>query len=219
MSQKTILVVDDNEFDRNILSNLITRRLNHKVLQASSGAEALQVLKAMPTSEIDLILLDIEMPELSGEDFLSEVRKDKNFDRLPVVMVSGNIIDDTIVRCLKAGANDFITKPLRFEVTASRIENQLKLGDFFSLQLQMESIQAIRAMVTTYNHEINTPLTVAFIMLANLKKNRQDDIALQKVKESLERITDIVKKVKTLIREEKLDYEKYSDNSQILKLK
>jgi CheY-like chemotaxis protein len=119
----TLLVVDDNELNRDML----TRRLEHKgyrVLMASDGASALDLIAAQP---IDLVLLDIEMPGLSGLDVLREVRKTRTGLQLPILMATARSDSADIVEALGAGANDYVIKPLDFPIVLARVEAQLRL--------------------------------------------------------------------------------------------
>jgi CheY-like chemotaxis protein len=119
----TLLVVDDNELNRDMLS----RRLEHKgyrVRTASDGTSALDLIAAEP---IDLVLLDIEMPGLSGLDVLREVRKTRTGLQLPILMATARTDSADVVSALEAGANDYVIKPLDFPVVLARVEAQLRL--------------------------------------------------------------------------------------------
>src|SRR6516225_245265 len=94
-----VLVVDDNNTARYTLSLNVTK-LGHKPVQAANGKEALDKLRAEP---YDLVLLDIEMPEMDGFAALQEIKKDAALHEIPVVMVSGNEETESVVKCIQAG--------------------------------------------------------------------------------------------------------------------
>ncbi|MGE3706681.1 MAG: response regulator, partial [Vicinamibacterales bacterium] len=117
----TLLVVDDDEFNRDMLA----RRLNlqgYETTTAASGAEALQLIRSRP---FDAVLLDVQMPGMSGYDVLREVRRDRSSGELPVLMVTAKDRSEDIVEALALGANDFIGKPVDLPVALARIRTQL----------------------------------------------------------------------------------------------
>jgi diguanylate cyclase (GGDEF)-like protein/PAS domain S-box-containing protein len=119
----TLLVVDDNEYNRDVLS----RRLGLKgyaVDVATGGGDALSRLAAGP---YDLILLDVEMPGMSGFEVLSRIRGRHSSTQLPVIMVTARADGSDIVEAFRLGANDYVTKPIDFPVALARIETQLSL--------------------------------------------------------------------------------------------
>jgi DNA-binding response OmpR family regulator len=118
----SMLLIDDEELNRDMLG----RRLElegHSVVLAHNGRQALSLLEQQP---FDLMLLDVMMPEMSGLQVLSEVRKMYPALELPVIMVTANTASQDVVEALKMGANDYITKPVDFPVALARIEMQLK---------------------------------------------------------------------------------------------
>src|SRR5581483_9747338 len=116
-----LLIVDDNELNRDMLA----RRLERKGFEVvvADGAEAL--FKRLKEGPIDIILLDIEMPEVSGLEALSILRKTYSPIELPVIMVTAKNQSEDIVKALDLGANDYVTKPIDFAVTLARIGTQL----------------------------------------------------------------------------------------------
>ncbi|MDZ4349866.1 MAG: adenylate/guanylate cyclase domain-containing protein [Xanthomonadaceae bacterium] len=118
-----ILVVDDNELNRDLLSRRLEKR-GFKVFLAEHGRQALDWLDA---NFCDLVLLDVMMPGLSGLEVLEEIRKTRDGSELPVIMATAKVEQDDIVSALKLGANDYVTKPLQFQVVLARVNVQLNL--------------------------------------------------------------------------------------------
>ena len=118
-----LLVVDDNEMNRDILSRRLVKA-GYQVQAAADGASALALLAAEP---IDLVLLDIEMPGLSGLDVLREVRKTRTSLQLPILMATARSDSQDVVEALDAGANDYVIKPLDFPIVLARVGAQLRL--------------------------------------------------------------------------------------------
>ena len=114
-----ILVVDDNESNRDMLS----RRLQHEgydVCIANSGHEALALLS---TQAVDLILLDVMMPEMNGHDMLKELKANSRWRDIPVIMISALDEIESVVRCIEGGAEDYLPKP--FDPVLLRAESAL----------------------------------------------------------------------------------------------
>jgi DNA-binding response OmpR family regulator len=118
----TLLVVDDDEMSRDQLSRRLERR-GFSVRQAASGPDALEAIEGQP---VDLVLLDVMMPGLSGLDVLRTVRRGRSPLELPVIMTTARTGSDDVVEALEAGANDYVTKPIDFAVTLARIQAQLR---------------------------------------------------------------------------------------------
>lgn len=120
-----ILVVDDNAMNRDMLSRRLERK-GYQVQVAESGEQALEMLAAQ---RFDLVVLDWMMPGMSGIDVLRKIRAERAPIELPVIMATAKSEADDIVEALKAEANDYVTKPLNFEVVHARIRTQLNLVD------------------------------------------------------------------------------------------
>jgi serine phosphatase RsbU (regulator of sigma subunit)/signal transduction histidine kinase len=128
-----ILVVDDNASNRELLSRRLQRQ-GHIVLQAEDGARALALVeKEAP----DLVLLDLMMPDISGYDILMRLKREPRYRDIPTIMISALDELDSVVRCIEAGADDYLAKPfnptlLRARVGASlekkRLRDQVKAG-------------------------------------------------------------------------------------------
>jgi serine/threonine protein kinase/ActR/RegA family two-component response regulator len=118
-----LLVVDDNEMNRDMLSRRL-EKAGYQVQTACDGASALDLIAAEP---IDLVLLDIEMPGLSGLDVLREVRKTRTSLQLPILMATARSDSQDVVEALEAGANDYVIKPLDFPIVLARVGAQLRL--------------------------------------------------------------------------------------------
>lgn len=118
----TLLVVDDHQWNR----DLITRRLErhgYRVLVASDGHEALELAER---EHLDLIILDIMMPGLSGIEVLKILRRKHSSAELPIIMATAKDQSEDMVEALELGANDYVTKPLDFPVIMARIQSQLR---------------------------------------------------------------------------------------------
>jgi len=110
MSIRTVLVVDDSRIMRNIVKNTFaTMNIPCQFVEAGNGKEALAQLEQQ---EIHLVLLDWNMPELSGLDFLKKIRAMDKYKALPVIMVTSEAARYNVIEALKNGATDYIIKPV-----------------------------------------------------------------------------------------------------------
>ncbi len=113
----TILVVDDDATNR----DLLVRRLEkdgHAVAQAENGREALALLR---TLRVNLVLLDVRMPELDGYQVLQEIKADATLRDIPVLMISAVDEIESVVRCIEMGAEDYLPKPFNPVLLRARI--------------------------------------------------------------------------------------------------
>jgi len=115
--QGTLLVVDDNELNRDALSRHL-RRQGYLVTVAADGHAALALIAAEP---YDVVLLDVEMPGMSGLEVLTRLRAAHSDTELPVIMVTARSQGPDIVEAFQLGANDYVTKPIDVPVALARI--------------------------------------------------------------------------------------------------
>jgi sigma-B regulation protein RsbU (phosphoserine phosphatase) len=132
-SRAQILVVDDDAVSRKILAQLLASA-GYQCRECEDGAEALELIRAKQPS---LVLLDFDMPGLDGAEVLKSLRSDSDpaIAQIPAIMLTGHGSEESEVRCLQAGADDFVTKPVNAAVLRARIETQLRLR---SMRRQLE---------------------------------------------------------------------------------
>ena len=116
---RSILVVDDNEDIRNLLS-LVLQKEGYEVFLAPNGSEALEIVK---NNRLDLVLLDVMMPELSGLEVLSHIRgnKDNKISSIPVMMITAASTVSDIDAAVEIGASSYIIKPFRNENLIAKV--------------------------------------------------------------------------------------------------
>jgi diguanylate cyclase (GGDEF)-like protein/PAS domain S-box-containing protein len=119
----SLLVVDDHETSRDALSRLLSHQ-GHQVAVAAGGAEALVLCSS---NRFDLILLDVEMPGMSGLDVLRHVRTSWSRIELPVIMVTAQTQGADVAHAFHLGANDYVTKPVDVPILLARISTHLSL--------------------------------------------------------------------------------------------
>jgi len=118
-----LLIADDNEMNRDMLARRLSRR-GFKVVTAADGQEALD---RIATQSFDVIVLDIMMPGVDGMEVLTRVRETAAASDLPIIMATAKSETQDVVRALEMGANDYVTKPLDFQIVLARVQTQLSL--------------------------------------------------------------------------------------------
>jgi class 3 adenylate cyclase len=116
-----LLVVDDTRESRTTLARVLTR-MGHEVELAVDGVEGFERLAR---GDIDLAMLDVEMPRCDGITLLRKLRHDPAFAELPVIMVSGVDDAEAVAGCIDLGADDFISKPFEARFVAARVRASL----------------------------------------------------------------------------------------------
>jgi class 3 adenylate cyclase len=117
-----LLVVDDNRVNRLLLGRAL-EQLGHAVRFAENGRQALESLRQHP---VDLVLLDIEMPELDGYQVLAALAADPRLRDVPVVMMSSVEEVDSVARCIELGAEDYLFKPVNPVLLRARVGSSLE---------------------------------------------------------------------------------------------
>jgi two-component system chemotaxis response regulator CheY len=119
-----VLIVDDSPAMRSVIRRVIVLSgfALEECLEAGHGGEACQMLRERP---VDVILTDINMPVMNGEQFLNSIRGDKSFEGIPVVVVSTDATENRIRRMLELGAQGYITKPFFPESLRGELERVL----------------------------------------------------------------------------------------------
>jgi class 3 adenylate cyclase len=127
------LVVDDSRVNRLVLSRQLVA-LGLETMEAENGAEALELLRAHATA-IDVVLLDVVMPELDGYETLAAMKADEATRHIGVIIVSGVEELDSVVRCIELGATDYLVKPINPRILEARLNATLAAKRLRDLEL------------------------------------------------------------------------------------
>jgi DNA-binding response OmpR family regulator len=196
----SILVVDDVVENVHLLS-MILKKAGYTVRSAASGRGALEAVAA---EQPDLILLDIQMPDLDGYEVCERLRRDPATESVPVIMITAHGSESSAkARGLRSGANDYLTKPVAPDELLARIETQLRLRELENQRVIVERLRMVHQMITTLHHEINNPLTgilnYAEIMLRRMEKGEvplEEAVkAFHQIRDSSIRIRDVMAKL------------------------
>ena len=162
-----ILIVDDNRMNRLKLSMSLTQQ-GYQVATAESGPQALDMLASDP---MDVVLLDILMPEMDGHQVLKRIKDDPKLRDIPVIVISALDEYDSVVRCIEMGAEDYLPKsfdPVLLHARLSASLQRKKLRDLEKKYLQQEMMLRQSEKLATLGklsagmaHELNNPAAAA----------------------------------------------------------
>lgn len=189
-----ILVVDDSLVILDKTKNLLSKH-NHQVDTAQSGSEGLEKIKR---NNYDLVLLDVEMPDMDGFETCKQLREDERFNLLPIVIYYTDTEEIAAkVKGLETGASDFIIKSVAYKNPAefiARIEAQLKIAQQIQQVIELERLRLLRQTAVTLANEINNPLNDIELSVKLMKDNNPKSCLYY------EEITANIRKINTILR-------------------
>lgn len=182
MDKETILVVDDEKEIRDLVGIYLANE-NYRVLKAGNGIEA---LKLLGNEEVDLIILDVMMPDMDGIEACMKIREDKN---MPIIMLSAKSEDMDKIMGLTTGADDYVTKPFNPLELLARVKSQLRRYKRLNTTLEKKDdiIEIEDLVINTNTHEVRigdkeaklTPREFEILYL--LAKNKNMVFSIEKI--------------------------------------
>jgi len=164
-----ILVVDDTLANLQLLAAMLKKR-GHKVRPVPNGKLALQAARSLPP---DLILLDINMPEMNGYEVCVELKADPRLSDIPVIFISAYIEVLDKVKAFSVGGVDYVTKPFHDDEVAARVEAHLKI---LRLRREIDALNSsLKDRVQDQVREISDSQIATIIALAKLSECRDED--------------------------------------------
>ena len=206
MPRPKVLVVDDQPSNVELISQILSRA-GIDTLRASSGTEALGVVAQ---SQPDLVLLDVQMPDIDGFGVCERLQADESTRHIPVIFVTADDSHTGKITGLGVGAVDYITKPIEADETLARVQTQLRLA---SINREMRDIQhrldearrtaTIGAVTQGIAHNLNNLLGVALGYLDLVQLHSDNPVQVKKnaqqVEKAVLRIIDIIRQLGTLV--------------------
>lgn len=120
-----ILLIEDDMIEVMKMSRTVSSlKLNHKIIEANDGEEALKILEKKDSLP-DIILLDLNMPKLNGIEFLRILKKDENLKYIPTIILTTSNNQKDLLECYKIGIAGYVLKPLKYEDYVSKIQKLL----------------------------------------------------------------------------------------------
>jgi class 3 adenylate cyclase len=172
-----VLIVDDNDDNRFTLSMRLESCGYSNLVTAEDGREALKKMRSGP---VDLVLLDIMMPELDGYGVLAEMRADVAFRDIPVVIISALEDINSVVRCVELGATDYLTKPFNPVLLKARVDNCIEKSRYraqeaaYLERIETERRRADGLLATV----LPRPIVRALKRDGRLAPQRYEDVAI-----------------------------------------
>lgn len=160
-----ILVVDDDKTNLTLAQKILSPE--YRIAACNSGVAALKYLEK---NQPDLILLDINMPEMDGFEVLKQLRKKVSSSTVPVIFLTADSQTDTEVKCLQMGAMDYVRKPFVPDILLSRVEKTIELDQYRHNLETMVTEQASRLMEST--RRISRIQDSVIVGMANLIESR-----------------------------------------------
>lgn len=186
MANETLLLVDDEKEILDLLE-IYLKNDGYQLLRAANGIEALQLLQK---NEVDLIILDIMMPQMDGIQACFKIREQKN---MPIIMLSAKSQDMDKIMGLSSGADDYMGKPFNPLELLARVKSQLRRYTRLNVPrpIKSEEIEIDELTINTATHEIRiegreiklTPREFAILTL--LAKNRGIVFSIERIYESV----------------------------------
>ncbi|WP_324282846.1 response regulator [Cyanobacterium aponinum UTEX 3221] len=176
--KQVILIVDDDPNNFDVIEGLLYK-YDYKLFYTSSGKSALAQIDSIKP---DLILLDVMMPEMNGMEVCQIVKGKKEWQCIPIIMVTALNDKNDLAQCLEMGADDFISKPVNGVELAARVQSMLRIkSQYDSLQ---EMLRLREEMTSIIVHDLRNPLANIFLCAGILKMpNLSQEIYRQKLEE------------------------------------
>jgi two-component system chemotaxis response regulator CheY len=113
------LVIDDSRTIRTIIGTIL-RQIGMDVSEAGNGLQALEQMRLFP--DVELVLVDWNMPQMNGLDFIKAIRAQRAFDRVRILMVTSETELEQVTRAMNAGANEYLMKPFSREILIAKLD-------------------------------------------------------------------------------------------------
>lgn len=192
-----ILIVEDDMANRKIMKSQLTAA-KYQVVTSKNGSSALKQLVSDKT--IDIVLLDLMLPDISGFDVCTEIRKSYTLFDKPVIMVTSKNKLKDLVEGFAVGANDFITKPYNIYELIARINSSITLKNIYKDNTSLKKVNNLKSdIVDMAAHDLKSPLTIISgyskrILKITEIESKESEIA-KKILNSSDKMLSIINKM------------------------
>ncbi len=195
----SLLIVDDEPNNFDVIEALLEGE-NYKLYYAANASRALQWLEKNP---VDVILLDVMMPEIDGITFCTYLKSNPDYQYIPVIMVTALTGKEDLARCLEGGADDFISKPLNWIELRSRLHSMIRIKQQYDhLQLLLQRREDMAEIIV---HDLQNPVTSIVLSCEMLKFTELDARQSNKVEQISVAGKRLEEQIQTLLTMAKLE--------------
>ncbi|UKO99478.1 hybrid sensor histidine kinase/response regulator [Nostoc sp. UHCC 0870] len=188
--QPCILVVDDEPDNFDVIETLLFRE-GYDLNYAANGQRAIERLKII---QPDVILLDVMMPDLDGIEVCKRIKSNSQWQHIPIIMVTALTAKEDLVRCMSAGADDFISKPVNGLELRARVNSMLRIKQQHD---KLQTLLQLREdMVKMVLHDMRNPLTSILLATEILQL---PDFPIHKQQNKIDQIIASVQHLQSLI--------------------
>jgi len=208
--KQTILIIEDTKD----LVDLLVRRfeLDYNTVYALLGRDGIE--KAVENKP-DIILLDVNLPDMSGFDVLNELKSSEETADIPVLIMTALSDMENVLAGFKMGAEDYLVKPFNFTELSARVKAHLTIRQLQKRLIGIERLNALREVAVSFSHEINNPLMAisAYAHAMKMRDGRRcgshDDCTemADGIIEEVNRVAEKVKQLSDASRTETVDYQ------------
>ena len=202
-----ILIAEDNSTSRRILESILAK-WNYEVISARDGNEAWEKLQRNNAPR--LMILDWMMPGKSGVELCREIRRRNNAESMYIILLTARDDKNDIVEGLSAGADDYIAKPFNNDELRARIDVGRRMVELQDALIEREKLQVIFEMTGAICHELSQPMQAisgnSELILMNIQKNDPLYRNIKAIKEQIDRMGNITRKLKRVTRYKTKDY-------------
>lgn len=196
MYRETILVVDDDPVNIMVVRQLLGQRMQFNILEAIDGQSALDLAQANPN--LDLILLDVQMSDISGIEVCRILKNSPRTRNIPIILISAVHTDDTsVAEGLEAGADGYITKPIENNMlqawlnAALRI-NRLKRALDQKMRPVPEDLAELLTGLSKLSHSVNNPLQAIMASGDLLTMEHEDDPGIMQAVKMIQENAELI---------------------------
>ena len=205
MKRNTVLVVDDVAENLDILVELLE---DYDVIDISNSKDALQVVKE---ENIDLILLDIMMPDMDGYEVCKRLKQNPDTQNIPIIFLTAKIDEASIGKAYDVGGLDYVTKPFKPQELLSRIKTQLDMKKLISnLEKSEEELKSLNDTLERRVEEQVEELKHQYILIAQKSRlasmGEMINIIAHQWRQPLNRINSNVAVISTLLRRKRVEH-------------
>ncbi|MDC1173915.1 response regulator [Bacteriovoracaceae bacterium] len=210
-----IYLIDDSSTFIMHMSEIISQIPNVKIISFRDPAEA---LSKVSEDRPDIIITDLEMPVMNGDELCRKIRSIKEFITTPILMITSKNGDDAYMTAITAGADDYLCKSSKEKVIKVKIQTLLRKASWLNQDSQSKQLEAIQSLIVLTNHEFNNSLMIANGFLNKISKENPDinKEHILKISNSLKLIEKTIIQLKNVT---SFQSEEYVDGVKMLKLK